>query len=72
MAGKESCLEEQDPVLWVVKEFCSKLLEEVLVGGLKGSEVQGVEGLLVGSVAGPQDQPHCPFLHPLKLTVGWR
>lgn len=34
------------------EEFGGELLE-MLVGGLKGGEVQGREGLLVGGVAGP-------------------
>ena len=36
--------------------------------GLKGDEVQGVEGLLVSDVIGPHDQPHCSLLYPLGLV----
>ena len=36
-----------------MKEFCSELLEMVLVVNMNGGEVQGMEGLLVGGVIGP-------------------
>ena len=69
VAWRGSCRGEQVHVPWVVEEFVGELLEEVLVAGLQGGEVQGVESLLVGGVAGPQDQPHRPLLHPLKLKA---
>lgn len=52
--GSRSRQGEQPPVPRVVEEFCSELLE-VLVGRLKGGEVQGLKVLLVSGVDGPQN-----------------
>ncbi|MPC81181.1 hypothetical protein E2C01_075787 [Portunus trituberculatus] len=67
LAWRWDCPGEQVPVALVVDELGDDLLEEELVAYLKGGEVQGVGGLLVDGVIGPQDQPHHSFLHRLSF-----
>ena len=62
-------LRKEVSVSWVVEEFSSELLEEVAVVVLKGGEVKGGEGFLVGGVARAQDHSSGSLLNLLQLTT---